>query len=269
MKRFAYALFYVLVAAGTVQAETPGFSLRPAPNLNTFPLQGEDPAFGAAFLSQSANAGVESKSTGKAVLYSLLIPGLGQQYLGSQKAANAFYLLEAGIWTTFIVLETQGYLREQDYEEHARTFAGVTSTGHSDDYYGLVSQYGSWTEYEADIKREGRAALYPDAGADVLEQYFVSNRVGDFEPWVWRNTEERQAFQQTRADSKIAYRRGIYVVGLALANRVISAIVAVKMSRDLKKHSGADQAKFDLEFGAPRYRADEGFQTGVSIVRKF
>ena len=57
MKHFGYAIFYVLVAAGAVQAETPVFSLRPAPSLNTFHLQGEDPAFGAAFLSQSASAG--------------------------------------------------------------------------------------------------------------------------------------------------------------------------------------------------------------------
>ena len=167
------------------------------------------------------------------------------------------------------MFQTQGYLREQDYEEQALNFASVTSTGHSDDYYGLLSEYGSWTEYEADIKSEGRAALYPDAGADVLEQYFVSNRVGDFEPWVWRNTAERQTFQQTRADSKSSYRRRTYVLGLALANRVVSAVFAIKMSRDLKKQSDGDQAQFDLEFGAPRYRAGEGFQTGVSIVRKF
>ena len=218
------------------------------------------------FQQDATTPAYEPKSAWGGVWRSLVFPGWGEHYLGATGAASVFFVAEAVIWGSYIVFETQGYLRENDYKDYAGTFAGVTTTGHSDDYYSLLTQYNSAEDYEADIKSEGRAILYPDADAATLEQYWLSNRVSDFEEWTWQAVEYRRAYQETRASSKRSYRRGTYAIALAVANRVVSAIYAVKVARDLERDA---QTSLYLEIGPPRYHPGAGAQTGASIVRRF
>jgi hypothetical protein len=209
-----------------------------------------------------------SKSTGRAALYSLILPGLGHYYLGEKKTAVAFFAVEAAIWASFISFEVQGNLREDGYQQFAQNFAGVTTTGHSDDYYSILTRYNSFQDYEDELKREGRYALYPYADAATLERYFVENRVGDYEPWVWRSAELRRAYQDQRSASKRAYRRALYAGAAAVANRVAAVFFSIR--------SGRSQARGDqlqngmrIEFGAPGSQATGELATGISVIKRF
>jgi hypothetical protein len=148
-------------------------------------------------------------------------------------------------------------------------FAGISGGDHSDDYYGIIAEYDSWAEYEEAVKSEGRFAIYPDAGAAALEEYFVENRVSDYEAWEWKSADVRRDFRSYRSSSKTSYRRALYAVAVAGANRVASAFFSLKATNDANRALEERRVGYHIEIGAPVYHADAGVQTGVSFVASF
>jgi hypothetical protein len=148
-------------------------------------------------------------------------------------------------------------------------FAGISSSDHSDDYYSIIAEYDSWVAYEAAVKSEGRFAIYPDADAAALEEYFVENRVSDYEAWEWKSADVRREFRSSRSSSKTSYRRALYAVAVAGANRVASAFFSLKATNDANRALAGRRVGYRLEIGAPVYHTDAGLQTGVSIVGSF
>jgi hypothetical protein len=211
----------------------------------------------------------ETKSASKAVLYSLLLPGLGQSYLGEKKQAAVFFALDVAIWTSFVVFTVQANLREDEYQQYARTFAGVASLDHSDDYYGILTEHDSFRAYENEIKSEGRLIFYPEVDVAALDQYFVDHRVADYEEWIWRSADHRRAYQDRRSASKRADRRALYSVAAAIANRVAASFFAYRSVRRMNSEGSVQQTGFSIELGAPDFDASRGLQTGISVVRSF
>ncbi len=103
------------------------------------------------------------------------------------------------------------------------TFGGVTGSDYSDDYYRILSQYNSLQEYEEAIKKEGRFELYPNADYTALENYYLSQRLSDIEPWEWPSDEKRWEYRSIRKGSRQAYRRAMYSVAAGVANRIVSS----------------------------------------------
>ncbi len=175
-------------------------------------------------------------SPGRAVLYSLLIPGLGDWKLGNKNRAVTFFAIEGVIWASFIAFEVQGHDLEDEYQSLAMQFAGVTTTDHSDEFYATLRDYDSSDEYEADVKTDGRYTPPYDIGSEALDQYFIDNRVADYEPWLWESTDRRNQYADTRSASKTAYRRADYMIAAAAANRLVSAVFAYAAARSMQKH---------------------------------
>ncbi len=169
----------------------------------------------------------------RAVLYSLLLPGLGDYQLGHRSRAAVFFSVEGTIWISYGVFTVQGQQREDEYQSLAVRFAGVSGTGHSDDFYAALREYDSSVEYEAEIKNEAR--IYDGylhvLTASQLEDYFVQNRIEDYEPWQWTSFDRRLQYSEVRSSSKTSYRRADYMLAAAAANRVVSAIVAYASAR--------------------------------------
>ena len=61
----------------------------------------------------------KSKSPGKAFIYSLLIPGAGQLYVGSKVKAAGFFAADVGLWTGWLVYHNKGKNGEADYRVYA------------------------------------------------------------------------------------------------------------------------------------------------------
>ena len=264
-------LMLVLAGCFLLPQAASAFSLRTLPERSRFPAALERTQQADFFLAGSGNLNPTGRiSSRRAVLYSFLLPGLGDHYLGRPDRARLFWLAEATIWTSFIVFEVQGYLREDGYQEYALAFAGISSTDHSDDYYRIISQYNSAADYEAFIKQEGRFDLYPDDNYQNLEQYYLTERVSDFEPWLWPSDENRRAFRDIRQGSRLARRRALYSVAAAVANRLVSSLLTYKTARDLNSNETVSaRGRYYLELGSPFARFGEPFYTGVVLVRTF
>jgi len=275
MRRIGLGSAALLLVCLAIPAAAEPFSLRNAPVVAAAGSPGAREALrisehSALLRMDNTGDAVDApKSKSKAILYSLLLPGLGHYYVGDKTGARAFLAVEAATWTSFIVFEAQGYLRRGGYEDYAQVFAGISGGDHSDDYYGLIAEYNSWTEYEGAVKNEGRFALYPEADAATLEEYFAHNRVSDYEPWVWKSADVRRDFRSLRSSSKESYRRALYAVAVAVANRAASAFFVIKATNDANQRLEGDRVGYRVEFGPPVEHPGDGLQTGLSIVATF
>jgi hypothetical protein len=257
MMRRALAALWVLcvlpIAAGAGEAPR---SLRDAASV---------PAVAAPATAWQFDGGVgdgrEPISPTQAVLYSLLLPGLGDYKLGHRGRASMFFALEGGIWVSYGVFKLQGAQREDDYQDLAVRFAGVDRTGHSDEFYATVRQYDNSGVYEAEIKDEGRYPYNVLTSAE-LEQYFIENRVADYVPWQWQSREYRLQYSEVRSSSKTSYRRANYMFAAAAANRVASAIFAYASARGARSQG-------DIGYRIDFVPARSGLDVMLSMTRSF
>jgi hypothetical protein len=264
-------LIVVLVGCFLMPQAVSAFSLKTLPRQNLTPESLEQAGRGDYFLQGSGySSSIGPISTRRAILYSLLLPGLGDQYLGRSGRATFFFTTEAAIWTSFIVFEVQGYLREDGYKEYAVAYGGISSTSHSDEYYRIISQHNSSDEYEEYIKQDGRFELYPDDNYDNLERYYLTEQVADFEPWLWPSDEKRREYRDIRQGSRLARRRALYSVAAAVTNRLVSSLLTFKTARDMNSNETvSSRSRYSIEFGFPAVRSSEPLLTGVVFVRTF
>jgi hypothetical protein len=239
------------------ESQAAAVTLRPSPTID-FSLN-----------ETEAGERIGGGSQAKAVWYSLLLPGLGDYYLGNTTRAKAFFIAEAAVWTSFIVFEVQGYLREDGYKDFAITFGGVNGSDYSDDYYRILSQYNSIEEYEEAIKKEGRYELYPNSDYTALQNYYLSQRISDIEPWEWPSDEKRWEYRSIRKGSRQAKRRAMYSIAAGVANRIVSSLFALKSARDLSSDNVSADGRYHLQFGHPCMDFRDPLRTGVTIVRTF
>jgi hypothetical protein len=203
------------------------------------PSSGEDPA--------EADQGPRH-SKAKALLLSTALPGAGQYYAGRTTKATAFFLTEAAIWTGFVVFQVEGHLRKDNYIEYAELMAGVNGQDKPEDFYRALGKYmrsdpgpGSYNE---DIRREARA-LYPD-DRQAQERYLQENGYFGEDGWEWQSAEDQAQYRSLRRKSLFSFERATYMLGLAVANRVIAAMDAARsVAKTSRKH---DQSRgFRLE----------------------
>ena len=179
---------------------------------------------------ETARAGIDPK---RAMLYSLLVPGLGQQIAGRDERARVFYGIEAAIWTSFIAFRLQGDTRKDRYIEFANFAAGIDPSGKDDDYWRTLSQFvrsdpGAGSANEL-IRREARA-LYPD-DREAQEAYFQEHGYFGGDAWDWQTRENLERYRTLRSRSIDSYDRAEFSIGLAIAHRIVSMIDAARVAR--------------------------------------
>lgn len=168
----------------------------------------------------------------KAMLYSLLLPGLGQQVAGRKERARVFYAIEAGIWTSFAIFRVQSDQQQDRYIEYAEFTAGAEASGKNDEYWRTLARYersdpgpGSANEF---IRRQARA-LYPGDRA-AQEDYFARNGYFEHETWDWQNADNLARYQGLRSRSLDSRDRAEFSIFAAIANRVVSVIDAARVA---------------------------------------
>ncbi len=190
----------------------------------------------AAAAAAPARAAEGSPGRMKILGLSLLLPGLGHRALGEPGRGYAYLGAEASIWGAFGVFQAQGKIRKNSYVEIAEVFAGVReASGRSSDYYRLLGQYRSSDEYDDEVRRDARARHGDDLNA--REAYYERYRVPDDEVWSWSSLAAWERYRDKRNDSNRAYKRAGYMVGVAVANRLLAAVDAIRISH--KRSSGS------------------------------
>ena len=200
-------------------------------------------------------AGEASRRAGgkKALLYSLLVPGMGELSMGAKGRATGFFVGEGLIWSNFIYWKVAGHLRKDNYVEQARLNAGVGVSQESDDYWRLVGQFerssGSGPgSYEEDLRREARD-LYP--GDPAAQDAFVAAKLPTGNrAWDWSSPDLQSSYTSTRENSKRAFNRAQYSFAAAIFNRVVSVIDVQLLRRRAANEARSGWARPDTRLYA-------------------
>ncbi len=194
------------------------------------------------------------KSLSRAIFFSLLVPGSGEFYAGSKTRGRIFLGVEASLWTSFFGFRTYGAWAKNDYKSFSAVHAGVNLEGKSDEFFEDINFYASREEYNQ------LARLYQ---RDEVEVYPGS----DFWYWYWDSPESQHRYRKLRNRSESAYRKALFVVGLAAANRVLSVIDTIREIKKYNRKIDPEFSSLSVDFDINPIGTNSGFK--VTLSRSF
>jgi len=211
-----------------------GIQLQPAPVQDALDaslgLLGSDDDFGklntgkqeTPVANDDRHAG--NKSVWKAGLLSALVPGAGEFYLGNRKKARYFFAAEALTWVGYASFQIYGRWKEDDYVRYAAVHAGVQIEGRDEEFRDAVGFYNNLDEYNT-IGRifEPEREYIPDIPHNH---------------WQWQADKDRLTYRQLKNSSRESFRRADFMIGIAIVDRIISIVDAVRDGRKMKRSIG-------------------------------
>ena len=193
------------------------------------------------------------------LLRSLTIPGWGQATLGRRTSAKVFGLAELGVWTSFVAFRVQEHLRRDSYEVNARLFAGIDLEGRDEEFRRIVGFYPSSEEYNRLVVRRDAANLYYDDPV-LYAQYIAQHELKGENAWAWASPESYDRYQEQRKLTRKAALRANAMLGLAIANRLLSAVHAARYAGAVP----ASPRSWNIECG-PREGDFSAMALGVKV----
>ncbi len=186
------------------------------------------------------------------LLRSLTVPGWGQATLGRRTSAKIFLLAEAGVWGAFTAFRVQQILRTEAYLRTARLSAGIDLRDRDDEFRRIVGAYASSEEYNLLVVTRDAANQFlkdPDhPDFDGYHAYIAKHSLSGDMAWQWT---DEAAFDRYGGQRKFAHRAGLRAntaLGLAVANRLVSALHAARTAG--RKPAGEAQGwRFEVEPG--------------------
>ncbi len=165
------------------------------------------------------------KNPGLAIIYSLLLPGMGELYADGYSSGKYFTIAEGALWGMFIGMNTYANWQKDRYEAYAAANGGVNTSGKNSDFYATIGDYSNIDQYN-DEKALNRdfSAMY-----NVETQY-----------WSWPTTEQRKTYRGMWTSSEQTFNDIRFVVGAMIVNRIASAINAVRLVSAYNKNLAAD-----------------------------
>lgn len=173
------------------------------------------------------------KNPWRAFLMSVVLPGAGEHYAGAGLKSKVFFISEVGLWSALISFRHLGNWRKDDYRLQAATAAGADVAGKDDRYFDVLAFYDSREEYNKVAGAYDHTRVYyPDT-----KTYF----------WKWESTDARMKYRSLKNDSKSYYRKANFVLGLILANHLISAADAYWSAKRFNRHVESGFSGVDLQ----------------------
>ena len=187
--------------------------------------------------SQQSFDNDEKKSIVKAALYSALLPGLGEYYVGNRSKARVFFAVEATAWIGYLSYQVYGNWKEDDLIRFASEYADANLEGKS-------QEFQDWVGFYDDIDQYNSLGRVQDQDRPYLEDNSTNH-------WRWQSDDDKANYRDLKNRSREAFRRANFLVGLAVVNRIVSIIDAV---RDAKRSNNEiKDADFSL-VGKIKYR---------------
>jgi hypothetical protein len=177
-------------------------------------------AHAETFAFDDAVALPAKKSASLAIMYSLILPGAGEMYVGGFDAGKYPLIAEGGLWLTWGTMQYYGGWLRNDARQFAVEHAGVASTSAGDQFYVDVSNFNNTYDYNTKKLR--------DRSADLLYTSAATS-------WQWDSDANRQQFREQRVSSDRVFNNARFVIGGMLLNRIISAINAARLVRQFNR----------------------------------
>lgn len=170
----------------------------------------------------------QKKSAGLAMIYSLLVPGMGQLYTNRFDVGKYFIISEAALWLGYASFTVYGNWLLNDAYNYSAIHAGVTqgNKARDDNFWVNIANYDNVEEYNNDMLQQGNydKVYYPGTGYD----------------FYWDNVNDREIYRSDKLAGDRMHNDRLFIVGAVLLNHVISAISAIILTN--KYNSGVESS---------------------------
>lgn len=204
---------------------------------------------------------VAASPVGIAFFSSAALPGAGQWYLKADRWV-AFTAMEAWAWVKYLDHRRNGRRFEREYRDLAWNVARRITTSQRKDsaftYYEAMGQFSTsglfdidaqtpgiqpeidpstfngeqWQRARALFLRSGQAAVPGTTEYEQALAYYRANAIPDTYIWSWAGSRlEQEEFRETIARSDAAFRNATRMLGVILANHIVSAVDALVLAR--------------------------------------
>jgi len=154
------------------------------------------------------------KKAGLAIIYSLILPGMGELYADAYDSGIYFTIADAVFWGGVAGFNIYGDWKKENYQSFAQSNGDVKTDGKNDKYFADIGNYIDIYEYN----RVQELSRNFDQVYDE-ETYY----------WNWNDNEHRSEYRNMWTSSESAYNNVRFAVGALILNRVVSAINAVRL----------------------------------------
>lgn len=169
------------------------------------------------------NISQTKKSTGIAMILSLVLPGAGHLYLDRMDVGKYFLGIDAINWLGFAGVNIYGDKINSDARSFSVIHAGVTNKDRGKDYFSNVGFYNSVYDYNNDKLARGEFNLIYD-----VNSFF----------WLWDSEDNKNQFEAQRKKSERMKNTGIIFGTALIVNRLTSAVSAIILSNRSNSGSG-------------------------------
>ncbi len=173
----------------------------------------------------------KKKNRGLAIIYSALLPGMGELYADGYSSGKYFTAADAVLWGSLIGVTAYANNQEDSYRSFAETFGGVTLSGKDDKYFADIGNYIDIYEYNH---------------LKDLERNFDEVYNEESHYWKWSGQAQRSEYRDMWKSSETADNTTRFIVGALILNRVASVINAIRLvnahNNNLKKELGWDMS---------------------------
>ena len=175
----------------------------------------------------------DKKSVAAAVLYSILLPGMGELYAGDYSTGKYFTIAEAGLWLTMGAYQWYATGLRDDSRQFAVQHAGLSLNGKSDKYFVDIGEFRDIYLYNEQIlrKREPQKVYDPAVGY-----------------WKWDTDANRESYRLLRVASDERFNDMKFLAAAIGINHIISAVNAARIA--IAHNNNLDgTASFDIHAG--------------------
>ncbi|NOX65284.1 MAG: hypothetical protein GXO85_05665 [Chlorobi bacterium] len=169
----------------------------------------------------------QKKKTGLAILYSALLPGMGELYAGGYSSGKYFTIADGILWGGLIGVNAYAKSRENNYKSFAQAYGSVNVNGKDDKYFADIGSY-------IDIYQYNRR--------QELDRNFEDIYNEQTHYWKWSGQEQRSEYRAMWKSSEQWYNSSRFIIGALILNRVASIINAIRLvnahNKNLKKELG-------------------------------
>lgn len=169
----------------------------------------------------------QKKKTGLAILYSALLPGMGELYAGGYSSGKYFTIADGILWGGLIGVNAYAKSRENNYKSFAQAYGSVNVNGKDDKYFADIGNY-------LDIYQYNRR--------QELDRNFEDIYNEQTHYWKWSGQEQRSEYRAMWKSSEQWYNSSRFIIGALILNRIASIINAIRLvnahNKNLKKELG-------------------------------
>ncbi len=188
------------------------------------------PAFWTSPGPDQESAG-ETKSVGTAVLYSVLLPGMGELYAGDYSGGKYFTIVEGALWVTLGSVHWYATWLQDDAHQFAAAHAQASIGGKGDQYFIDIGNFRNIYDYNEQALR--------DRSTNLLYAETPSNY------WNWDSPTNQSLYRDKRVSGDQMFNNTRFVVAAIAVNHIVSAINAARLT--IAHNKSVEEAQlFDL-----------------------